>query len=201
MSLSRRRLPSTATCILHLCGSVLEWVESFKYLCVFITNNFPQNDHIDGMCRKTRKVLGLLHRQLYRGSLPDAFRQLYLALVRPHLEYAAQLWDPHTRCNINKLEAVQRFALKMVTHRWDLSYNELLSIVGIPKLEKWRLCLKLILVFKIVLGLCYFPPGIIKQHVPYSERLARPHTLQCPYAHTNYHSFVPSSGRVWNSLE
>ena len=43
-----------------------------------------------------------------------------------------------------------RFALKMLTYRWDLSYNELLSVVGIPKLKERRLCLKPIQVFKIV---------------------------------------------------
>ena len=63
------------------------------------------------------------------------------------------------------MEAVQRFALKMVTHRWDLGYNDLLKIVDIPKLEKRRLYLKLIQVFKIVHGLCYFTPDIFEQRV------------------------------------
>jgi hypothetical protein len=34
--------------------------------------------------------------------------QCYQTLVRPLMEYACTIWDPHTKENINKLEAVQR---------------------------------------------------------------------------------------------
>ena len=61
---------------------------------------------------------------------------------------------------------MQRFALKTVTHWWDLGYNDLFRAVEIPKLEKRRLYLQLIQVFKIVHGLCHFTPDIIKQHAP-----------------------------------
>ena len=34
----------------------------------------------------------------------------YLMYVRPILKYAAVVWAPHTRCDIERLEAVQRQA-------------------------------------------------------------------------------------------
>ncbi len=34
--------------------------------------------------------------------------QLYLSIVRPHLEYASSLWDPHMSKDITALESVQR---------------------------------------------------------------------------------------------
>jgi len=44
---------------------------------------------------------------------PGPCGQLYLSLFWPHLDYAAQIWDPHLQCDINSLESMQRFALKV----------------------------------------------------------------------------------------
>ena len=104
---------------------------------------------------------------------------------------------------VNKLEDVQRFALRVISHQWDSTYEDLLSIVKIPKLQERRLKLKLTLVYKIAHGLCYFPAGVFVLHRSHSARLAKHHTMLCPHARTNYyfHSFVPSGVRAWNSLE
>ena len=103
---------------------------------------------------------------------------------------------------MDKLEAVQKFALKLVSHRWDTSYEELLRLVDVPMLGE-RLHLKLAHVYKIVHGLYYFPEDVFQMYTAHSNRLARANTLYCPFARTNYyyHSFVPSSIRARNSLE
>ena len=87
-------------------------------------------------------------------SPADTLKQLYLSLVHPHLEYAAQLWDPYAQRDIYKLESVQKFTLKLVTHQWDSSYDELLSLVNVSKLSVRRQNLKLAQVFKIILKTC-----------------------------------------------
>ena len=105
---------------------------------MLIKNNLSLSDHITGVCSKARQILGLLYRQFYMDSAADTLKQLYLSLVRPHLEYTAQLWDPYAQRDIYKLESVQKFTLQLVTHQWNSSYNELLSLVNVPRLRVRR---------------------------------------------------------------
>ena len=79
--LSRRRVSTTVTSPLHLCGSLLDRVETSEYLGVLITSNLHWSDHIDNICHKARKVLGFLCRQFYKDSSSDSLQQLYLSLV------------------------------------------------------------------------------------------------------------------------
>ncbi len=47
-------------------------------------------------------------------------RTLYLTCIRPHLEYACQLWAPYTKSTgIDELEKVQKYACKVCLKRWD----------------------------------------------------------------------------------
>ena len=65
-------------------------------------------------------------------------KQLYISLVRPHLEYACQVWDPHLSKDRNALEKVQKFACKLATSRWDSSYEELLNLLDLKPLQDRR---------------------------------------------------------------
>ena len=45
---------------------------------------------------------------------------------------------PYMQNDIDKLESVQTFALKLVTHQWDANYNCLLKVTDIPRLSERR---------------------------------------------------------------
>ena len=128
--------------------------------------------------------------------------QLYLSLIRPHLEYACPVWDPHTMKDKVLLEDVQKFALRMATKQWDSGYQELLDIMNVPSLADRRLQLKLALLYKIVHGMCYFPPDILCPRTNYSVRTNHSLVIDQPYARTNayFYSFVPHTISTWNSL-
>ena len=203
MLISKRRHLTTGHFTLFLNGNELEEVDIFKYLGVLIKNNLSWTDHTAEICSKARKILGLLYRHFYNHSSSESLRQLYLSLVRPHLEYAAQLWDPYTQIGIDRLESVQKFALKLVAHQWNANYDHLLELTNVPRLSERRLHLKLAQVYKIIHKLCYFPEDVFQMREAHSERLARTDIVHRPFARTNYfyNSFVPSSIAAWNALE
>ena len=92
---SRKRHPVQAPSYLSLNGSTLEIVDSVKYLGITISSDLSWTKHINIISSKARKLVGLLFRQFYRCADADIIRKLYIAIVRPHLEYASQVWDPH----------------------------------------------------------------------------------------------------------
>ena len=115
-----------------------------------------------------------------------SFNSSYISLVRPHLEYASPVWSPHLTKDIQALERVQTL---MVSHNWKANYQELLSLVDIPTLERRRLELKLGHLFKIIHNLCFFPQGVIlpREQTPLICSTRSTHSLPLiqPFARTN----------------
>ena len=108
----------------------------------------------------------------YRNStLPQCYRSVYNSLIRPHLEYACTIWDPHLRKDIQALENVQKFALRVCSKSWSSDYATLLDTLSIPTLSDRRDTLKLCLLFNILTDRVTYPscPTMFK-HTPYANR-------------------------------
>ena len=85
------------------------------------------------MYQGKKKVIGLIYRQYYQHSSTDTLKQLYISSARPHLEYAAAVWDPHLQKDINKLKKVQTFALRMCTKTGQpIMIHYLLALISPP---------------------------------------------------------------------
>ena len=58
----------------------------------------------------------------------DFWKQVYIGLVRPHLEFASSFYNPYLQIDISTLGRVQRHASKIPTSLKDLQYEERLEI-------------------------------------------------------------------------
>ena len=64
----------------------------------------------------------------------DTFKRIYVAFVRPHLEYGEAVWSPNLIRNIVALENVQVRATKIVDGLSKLTYPERLRCLDLPTL-------------------------------------------------------------------
>jgi hypothetical protein len=196
MHISRRRQCHPVPNLL-LDGVHLERVTSFKYLGILLNEDLKWSSHVESVCNKARKILGLIYRRFCDAD-PSALLQLYLSLVRPHLEYGCHIWDPHLQKDRVLLENIQKFGLKVCARQWDLGYDELLTNFRVPTLQDRRLYHKLCNMYKIVNNLIFFPPSVFVPH----HSSHRANTFVQPHAHTNafLNSYVPNTISTWNSL-
>ena len=80
----------------------------------------------------------------------EIFGSIFKGLVRPHLEYAAPVWNPKAIYQIDKIENVQRRATKLVPGLANLSYLERLKILKLHTLAYRRTRGDMIQVFKMI---------------------------------------------------
>ena len=93
-------------------GTVLENVESIKYLGKTITKDLKWKTHISNVRTKANRTLVFLRQNLC--SCPQDVREAACkGLVRPFLEYGTSVWDPHYERLTDDLEKVQKRAAMM----------------------------------------------------------------------------------------
>ena len=123
-------------------------------------------------------------------------------MVRPVLEYASSVWDPHTLNNINKIEAVQRRAARFCLNEFSrhCSVTSMLSTLNLPPLQQRRERAKLIMMYKIINDL--IDTCIPKDYfTPNDSRLRKGYYRQLMTNIDSYKfSFSPSVIKLWNPL-
>ena len=135
--------------------------------------------------------------------LAPALKTLYVVFVRPHLEYAVPVWDPHLKKDIQALESVQRLATKLCIKSWNgASYEDRLGHLHLTTLENRRKFLNLCYLLKILKELTYFPNSPLHTTPSPYETRSHPQTLYLPTSKTNsfQNSFFCQTTNLWNNL-
>ena len=109
--------------------------------------------HIARITGNANKFLGFLCRNL-KAKNSQLRECAYKAIVRLRLEYAVPVWDPNTKDDINKIEMVQRRAVRWVLNNYSpyLSVSNMSEKLHWRTLEQRRADSKQVLFCKIVYG-------------------------------------------------
>ena len=117
-----------------------------------MSRNLSWCDHIMLKVNTANRMLGIIKRTCGRRPLSNVFLKLYIYLVRPHLEYACEVWSPQQAYLVDILEGVQRRATTVITKHKP--YGERLKDLKLLSLVSRRKYFDLIFLFKCRQGLC-----------------------------------------------
>ena len=95
-------------------------------------------------------MLGLIRRTL-RGTAQKLRQQIYISLVRQHLEYCCTVGNPYTRKEVTKIENIQHRAARLVSNNYGQreSVSAMINHPHWDTLEKRRQLSCLLLMYRI----------------------------------------------------
>ena len=117
--------------------------------------------HIEGQVNKANKRLGLIRRS-FEFLEAEAMKQLFVAVVRPNLEFLNVVWSPKLEKDKNLVGIVQRRATRILPGLKGKSYEEILKIIKLPSLSYRRLRGDLIEAYKYTHGLYKVLEGLLE---------------------------------------
>ncbi|XP_070208014.1 uncharacterized protein [Littorina saxatilis] len=136
----------------HLHGQTLETTKESKYLGVTITENLSWTNHIKNVTAKGNRTVGFLRRN-FKECTTKVKSATYTTMVRPTLEYASTVWDPHQENDKQALEMVQRRAARYAHNNYFEKtpgvVTNMLNNLGWEILENRRENNRLMMLYKI----------------------------------------------------
>ena len=175
-----------------------------KYLWVVIDSKLQWKEHYASISKSCNGTLAFLKRNLSKA--PEHIKnKCYTTLVRPKLEYACAVWDPHCKNHTNSLEQIQKRAARFVTNNYKMeSGNTKINLdkLNWPSLEERRLQTKLTIFQKARLNLIDIPTD----HLVLNTRQTRQggdgptYFKEFSKIDSYIYSFYPRTALLWNHL-
>ena len=140
---------------IELKGSTLEQVENVKLLGLELDEQLSFDVHIDSLCKKISKRIGILNR--IKAYLPRAERILYYnSLIKPLVLYCSVIW---TSCcshdNINKIFKLQKCCARIILDAQQRhSTLDLFNILGWVPYNIESDIKRCLIAYKRIMGTC-----------------------------------------------
>lgn len=181
----------------------LDYVTSYKYLGIQLTNNLSWHAHIEYITNNSNRSLGYLRRNFSKA--PSHLKlMLYKTLIRPKLEYASSVWDPGQKTLSAIIESVQNRSARFINSNYTRtsSVSLMKSNLGLIDLQIRRKISRLCLFHKILYQNNSLKQELISQPSYISSRLDHQYKVFIPFCRTNVFSdsFLPKTSAERNHL-
>ena len=130
---------------IELNGDVIETVSETKLLGTIITDKLDWRKNTENIVKEANKRMAFLHKSSKFATNRQDLKKIYILQIRSKLEQSAALWHSSlTQICRNKLERVQKSALRIIMGSKYTNYNHALEKLNLQTLDERRqtLCLK-----------------------------------------------------------
>ena len=188
---------------IKLAGSEIKHETSLKFLGITIDQNLTWKQHINFICNKISKNIGVLSKL---RTLPKcALKCIYHATISPFFDYGLSVWGSAATCHLERLFRLQKRAIRIIDHSSFLSHT--------PPIFHSQRILTLYDRYQYVLGIIMFlwhkkllPDSLLEYfslncdiHNYFTRSAAKFHL---PKIRTSlfYYSVIYQGPIIWNSL-
>ena len=132
-------------------GDIISTATQMRDLGIIVDETLKPSKQCVAAVKKANRAIAMIKRTIENRSKGIIMR-LYKQLVRPHVDFCSQAWNPWLRKDVELVESVQRRTTKMISGLRDLPYEERLRRLHLTTLEKRRERGEVIEAFKILKG-------------------------------------------------
>ena len=153
-SITRKKSPVISTYTIN--GVPLKSTRCERDLGVRVSSDLIWKEQVMGQAAHAMKLLGYIRRNTRSINSTSIRKSMYLALVRPHIGYATQIWAPQSIDLILKLERIQRRASRYILNLPFSScedYSSRLQSLNLLPICYWQEYLDLVFFYKSTHGL------------------------------------------------
>ena len=104
---------------------IIDYSLQERDLGIIMNGKLSFEDHHQAIISKAYQFLGLTKRSCYFVTDKKRRRALYLAMVRSQFEHCSTIWAPKLQNEIDKLEKVQKRAIKWILRQEYCSYSNI----------------------------------------------------------------------------
>ena len=130
--------------MLSLDGRTINILNNANYLGVTIDNSLSFKPHIDKICSKLSKNIGVMYRMSY--YVPETvLLNVYYSIIYPYLMYCCVAWGGAAAVHIDKLLTLQKKAVRIITHSGYLDHSDPLfrrtNLLKMPDIYAYNCCI------------------------------------------------------------
>lgn len=179
--------------------------KSYKYLGVIIDSNVNWKEHVNELCKKISRGIGILLK-LRNFVKIDILIKIYYSIIYPFLIYGIIIWGNTYKTNVKPLTVLQKKAIRIITFSPFRTHSsphfKELNLLKFPDIVQF--CTVLFMHQYLCDTLPIIFTEFFKEHKHnYNTRLSSKSTFALPKVRTNYGIFnIRYCGpKAWNSVD